>query len=82
MSIHATLLVGWSGTLGFLAVWFALLARLRPEERLFRVFAGACLSTGLTMLATAALLAAPNAALAARSRYRRDARFRPQSASG
>ncbi|MBX7196182.1 MAG: HAMP domain-containing histidine kinase [Sandaracinaceae bacterium] len=68
MSIHATLLVGWSGTLGFLAVWFALLARLRPEERLFRVFAGACLSTGLTMLATAALLAAPNAALAAQWR--------------
>ncbi|MBN8609244.1 MAG: HAMP domain-containing histidine kinase [Deltaproteobacteria bacterium] len=68
MSIHATLLVGWSGTLAFMAAWFALLARLRPDERLFRVFAAYAITNACGILATATLLSAPSASLAATSR--------------
>lgn len=68
MSIHATLLVGWSGTLAFLAVWFTLLSRLRPDESLFRVFARYSVTGACAVLSTAALLSAPDAAFAMRAR--------------
>ncbi len=68
MSIHATLLVGWSGTLAFMAAWFALLARLRPDERLFRVFAMYAITNACGILSTATLLSAPSAPLAATAR--------------
>lgn len=75
MSIHTTLLVGWSGTLAFLAVWFTLLARLRPDHALFRVFAAYALSGAAAVLSTAALLEAPDAALAMRARSFQAAAF-------
>ncbi len=68
MSVHATLLVGWSGTLAFLAVWFALLSRLRPEEQICRTFARWAVTNALGLLATAALFSSSTSAEAARSR--------------
>ncbi len=68
MSIHTTLLVGWSGTLAFLAVWFTLLSRLRPDESLFRIFARYSITGACAVLSTAALLSAPDASFAMRAR--------------
>jgi len=68
VSVHATLLIGWSGTLAFLAVWFALLSRLRPEEDILRTYARWAVTNALGLLATAALVTSRTAAEAARSR--------------
>lgn len=68
MSIHTTLLVGWSGTLAFLAVWFTLLSRLRPDESLFRTFARYSVTGACAVLSTAALLSAPDSSFAMRAR--------------
>jgi signal transduction histidine kinase len=62
VSIHATLLAGWSGTLIFLAIWFGLLARLRSEDPAFGRFALLALFNALALVATAALLGATSAA--------------------
>jgi signal transduction histidine kinase len=68
VSVHTTLLVGWSGTLAFLAAWFTLLSRLRPDESLFRIFARYAMTGAGAMLSTAALFSAPDAAFAMRAR--------------
>lgn len=68
MSAHATLLVGWSGTLGFLAIWFGLLARLRPDDPALSRFAVLAVTNALGLVATAAVVTASTAAGAATAR--------------
>ncbi len=68
MSVHATLLIGWSGTLAFLAAWFGLLARLRPEDRAFARFSLFALANAVGLFATASLLTASSLPVAATER--------------
>lgn len=68
MSVHATLLMGWSGTVGFLAVWFALLSRVRPDDGAAPVFASWAATNAFALSATAAVLLASDPASAARDR--------------
>jgi signal transduction histidine kinase len=68
VSAHATLLVGWSGTLAFLAIWFGLLARLRPDDGALSRFAVFALANACGLVATAAVRIAPVAAEGALAR--------------
>jgi len=68
VSVHATLLIGWSGTLAFLAVWFGLLARLRPEDRAFGRFSLFALANAVGLFSTASLLSASSLPVAATER--------------